>query len=110
MFASLFRPEGLVFLILIPLWNLYQNKFQNLKILFTDYVLSISLFVIGVLGIVFLNTELINVINLSRLSEFVNLPIQFFSQLTRPLPTQLDNYFLSRLFDDYFVSPLGHCR
>ena len=39
LFAGLFRPEGLVFVILLPLWNLTQNNSQKLKKLVLDYSL-----------------------------------------------------------------------
>ena len=99
--SGLFRPEGFVFLLLLPLWNLTQNKSQKFKKLIQDYSLSIISAVIGLFAILLLNVDLMNIISSSRLSEFLNRPIQFLNQLVKPLPIQTDNEYLSNLFENY---------
>jgi hypothetical protein len=101
LFAMFFRPEGLVFLLLLPLWNLTQNKSQKFKKLIEDYSLSIFSVIVGLFTILLLNVDLMNVINSSRLSEFLNRPVLFLNQLVKPLPIQTDNEFLSDLFENY---------
>ena len=101
LFAGLFRPEGLVFLGVLPLWNLTQNKSQKLKKLIQDFSLSIIFAILGLFAILILNIDLINVINSSRFPEFLNRPILFLNQLVKPLPIQTDNEHLSNLFENY---------
>ncbi|AKO64558.1 hypothetical protein VI34_06380 [Methylophilales bacterium MBRSG12] len=101
LFAGLFRPEGLVFVILLPLWNLTQNKTQKLKQLVLDYSLCILAAILALLVILFSNIDLMNVMSSSRLTEFLNRPILFLQQLVKPLPVQTDNEYLSNLFENY---------
>jgi len=101
LFAGLFRPEGLVFLVLLPFWNLIQNKSQKFKQLVIDFSLSIIFAILGLLAMMLLNVDLINVISSSRLTEFLNRPVLFFNQLVKPLPIQTDNEYLLNLFENY---------
>jgi hypothetical protein len=101
LFAGLFRPEGLVFLIFLPLWNLYQNRSQRFKQLTHDCSLSILLTILSLFAILLLNFDLISIVSSSRLPEFFNRPAQFFNQLTMPLPIQADNKYLSVLLENY---------
>lgn len=101
LFGGLFRPEGLIFLILLPLWNFTQNKSLKFKRLIHDYSLNIMILILGLLVIFLSNFDLISLINSSRLTEFFKLPIQFFSQLIRPLPFQTEDIFLAKLLEDY---------
>ena len=101
LFSGLFRPEGWVFLLLLPLWRLAQHKSQNLKKLVHDYLLSISIVTFGLVVIFLSYCDLIGLINSSRLIEFFNRPIVFFHQLVSPLPIVSDNFHLSNLLEDY---------
>ena len=101
LFAGLFRPEGLVILVLLPLWNLTNNSFQKLNRLVLDYSLSIFLVILSLFAIFLLNVDLMNAISSSRLTEFLNRPVQFLNQLVKPLPIKTDNEYLSDLFENY---------
>jgi len=101
LFSGLFRPEGLIFLVLLPLWNLLQNNSKKLKQLVQDYSLCIISAILGLFAILLLNVDLINVISSSRLSEFLNRPVSFLTQLVNPLPIQTDNEYLSNLIENY---------
>jgi len=101
LFAGLFRPEGLVILVLLPLWNLTEKNSQKFKKLAQDYSLSIISAALTLLSILLLNLDLINIISSSRLSEFLDFPILFLNQLVTPLPIHTDNEFLSNLLDNY---------
>lgn len=100
-FAGLFRPEGLVFLALLPLWNLTQNKTQKLKKFVLDYSLSILLAILGLFAIMLVNVDVMNLMSSSRLIEFLNRPVLFLNQLVKPLPMHTDNEYLSNLFENY---------
>lgn len=99
--AGLFRPEGLVFLVLLPLWNLYQNKTQKLKKLIQDYSLSIFFSILGFFAILISNVDLINFISSTRLAEFLNRTVLLLNQLVKPLPIRTYNEYLSKIFENY---------
>jgi len=101
LFAGLFRPEGLVILVLLPLVNLIQNTSQKFKQLIQDFSLSIFFVILGLFAISLSNIDLMNVMSSSRLTEFLNRPVLFLNQLVKPLPIQTDNEYLSNLFENY---------
>ena len=101
LFACLFRPEGLVILALLPLWNLIQNSSQKFKKLVLDYSLIILLALLSLFAILLLNIDLMNIVSSSRLTDFIDRLLLFLSLLTKSLPIHSDDMFLSKLLEDY---------
>ena len=101
LFAGLFRPEGLVILVLFPLWNLIQNSSQKLKKLVLDCSLIILLSSFSLFAILFINIDLMNVISASSLTGFLERPVLFLSRLISPLSIHSDDRFLSKLIENY---------
>ena len=101
LFAGLFRPEGLVFLILLPLWNLLQKKQQIIKQLIQNFGLLILFGILCLIVILSSGFDILSILSSSRLTEFGQRLIQFLMQLTQPLPLKSSNHWLSKLLEDY---------
>ena len=101
LFAGLFRPEGLVFLILIPLWNLLQKQQQRIKQFAQDFGLIIMLGILSLISIFILGFDVLSFLSVSRLTEFTQRAMQFLMQLSQPLPLKSSNYWLSNLLENY---------
>ena len=99
--SGLFRPEGLVFLIILPLWNLCKDKSQSIKKILFDYFLIFILSIISLFAILLSNINFSDILNSSRLLEFSTRPIQFIEQLIKPLPISTTNRHLNVLLNDY---------
>lgn len=100
--AGAFRPEGLVFLIAIPLFNIFffQNNYRGKY--FVKFILNQFLLVIlGCCFFIFLITLPINsyllIESVGRLNEFGPRILEFFKQLLLPLPIFTDNEILNKL-------------
>jgi hypothetical protein len=103
-FGALFRPECLIFNVLLPMINqFFKSKIGRLE----TFLQSISLSLIGLL-ILFLCARYsifnIEFNKLDSLSEFFNRPLIFIENLTLPLSLQTDNYFLQILINDFSIS------
>ena len=99
--SGLFRPEGLIFLLILPIWNFWHNKQNKLQQLVQDYGLLLILLILCFIGILFCGVDIFNILNSSRLIEFAHRPMQFLMQLTQPLPLSSSNVWLSKLLDNY---------
>ena len=99
--AGLFRPEGLVFLLILPLWNLLHSRQQRVKQLLQDYGLLITLSIVVLVGVLSSRIDIWNILNSTRLVEFIQRPLQFLLQLAQPLPLKSSNHWLSKLLEDF---------
>jgi hypothetical protein len=103
-FGTLFRPECLMFNILLPfIHQLFVAKTERLRF----FIQSISIPLVGLLFIPFLwfifNIEL-NFADLARLNEIVTRPIRFLNTMFQPLPIDTQDYYLKVLIADYAIS------
>ena len=94
--GALFRPEAIAFLVLAPI--LAMSVKHNRAIFLKNYlVLIVSLIIFGVAA------QLINPVNLQY--EFFiaikNKIITIFSMLSTPIPIQSQNFWLTKLLEDY---------
>ena len=101
LFAGLFRPEGLVFLILLPLWNLLQKQQQRIMQFAQDFGLIIMLGILTLISILIFGFDVLSFLSVSRLTEFTQRAMQLLMQLSQPLPLKSSNYWLSKLLEDY---------
>ena len=105
-FAGLFRPEGFVFLVLIPTLHVFllsnqQSKWLNIK-QFIQYYLVIFGYVLYVLiNKVMMYSEEIISDQSSRLGEFIPRLLSFLKQITSPLPITSDHPYLTDLLMNY---------
>lgn len=103
-FGAIFRPECLIFNVLLPLICQFS---KSKKERFKTFIQSISLSLIGLM-ILFLCARFsilnIDFNNLDSLSEFYKRPLIFFQNFTLPLSLQTDNYFLHVLINDFSLS------
>lgn len=104
MFGALFRPECLMFNILLPFTHqIFVAKNDRLKV-FTQ---SISIPLLGLLSlpILWVMFELdFNSIDLARLNEIVTRPTSFLNNMLQPLPIDTENYAIRVLIADYAMS------
>ena len=101
LFSGLFRPEGLIFLFLLPLWNLWCSKQKRIQQLIQDSGVLVMLGILSLIGIFISGMDALSILSSSRLIEFVQRPIQFLYQLIQPLPLNSSNYYLAKFLDDY---------
>ena len=109
MIAGAFRPEGLIFLVAIPLFNIFfiQNNYRKnsfFKFFLNQFIFLIlaclCFFIIKTLTI---GSEL-PIDSGGRLNEFGPRIISFFKQLSSQLPIYSDNYILNSFFQKNPVS------
>ena len=103
-FGGLFRPECLIFNILLP--YLTFISFPKIRE-FRYFIQSSSLILLFCFSIIVL--ALLSIINFSslevgRLNEFLSRPLSFFSNLSKPLNIQSENYYLKVLLADFSLS------
>jgi hypothetical protein len=83
--GSLFRPEAIFFIFLLPIWNFLNSQKHSLKNIFTDCLLLVIASLSFVLSIfIFDNTS--DIITSSRISDLVYRPIQILNRIFQPLP------------------------
>jgi len=104
LFGTLFRPECLLFNILLPLTHqLFFNPERRLR----SFLQSISL---GLFGLVAMGClwlfSFINFqdVDLARLNEIITRPQRFLQNLTQPLQIATDNFYLRVLLADFASS------
>jgi hypothetical protein len=103
-FGTLFRPECLLFNILLPFTHqLFVVKAERLKL----FIQSISIPLVGLLFLPFLwfifNIDS-NTVHLARLNEIMDRPIKFINTMLQPLAIDTQNYYLKVLIADYATS------
>jgi len=103
-FGTLFRPECLLFNILLPFTHqLFVAKTDRLNV----FMQSISIPLVGLLllpalWLLFNFDE--NTVDLARLNEIVTRPIKFLNTILQPLAIDTQNYYLKVLIADYATS------
>lgn len=103
-FGTLFRPECLVFNLLLPFTHqLFLAKKDRLN----QFIQSISLPIIfGLCLLVFWIIFNINLrwVDLSRINQIIIRPLDFIANIRQPIPINTDDYFLKVLITDYAIS------
>ena len=103
-FGTLFRPECLMFNILLPFTHqFFIIKTERLK----AFVQSISIPLVGLLLAPILWLMLSNdviTIDFARFNKIVTQPKKFLYTMFQPLPIETQNYFLKILIADYATS------
>lgn len=103
-FGTFFRPECLVFNIFLPFTHqLFFVKTDRLK----SFIQSISISLIGLiilLVLVYIFNFKINSHELTRLNEFIILPLIFLKKFAQPLDIHSQDYFIKILIDDYSLA------
>ena len=106
--AGAFRPEGLVLLVLTPLFNIFFIQYNDrekysLKSIFNQFIFLI----LGCLCFVVLKNltadSSVSIQSAGRLNEFVPRIISFFKQLSSPLLIFTDNEIFNLLLKKYPV-------
>lgn len=108
-FAGLFRPEALVFLILIPLFNLMMNRsfdfnIDNIHRLIKEYSVVLIYIIFSVANKLLSNASNLSGEQQSRLSEFIPRLINLFEQISSPLPLTTSHPYLSGLLVNYPIT------
>lgn len=103
-FGALFRPECIIFIILLPLAHqLFLAKTDRLKLFIQS--ISVSLFTLLFLAVLwFIFNINLNTVNLGRLNEVVDRPANFLKTFLQPLAIDAQNYYLKVLITDYSSS------
>jgi len=104
MMAGAFRPEGLVFIIAIPLFNIFfvKNKFKKK---FFKFILNQILFLLLVCFYFFISKNITvdsesSIEPAGRLVEFGPRIFSFFKQISSPLPIFTEHEFLNILLQN----------
>ena len=104
LFGTLFRPECLLFNILLPLSHqLFIVKTERIK----AFIQSVSIPIVGVLLLPILWFILgvdVSAIDFARLNEIILRPSRFLNTMLQPLAIETQNYFLKVLIADYALS------
>jgi len=108
-FAGLFRPEALVFLILIPAFNVIINRSFNLNSqtiqkLIKEYSVVLIYIIASVANKLLSNVNDLGDQSQSRLSEFIPRLISFFEQMSSPLPLTTNHPYLNDLLVNYPIT------
>jgi hypothetical protein len=104
LFGTLFRPECLMFNILLPLTHqLFIVKTERIKL----FIQSVSIPLIGLLLLPILwfmfNIDASS-IDLGRLNEIISRPTRFLNTMLQPLAIETQNYYLKVLIADFATS------
>ena len=105
-FAGLFRPEALVFLVLIPILHVFlfskqQSIWLNIQKLMQHYLVVLGYTLYLIINKVFLSSGELVSDQGSRLGEFIPRLLSFFKQITSPLPITSDHPYLIDLLMNY---------
>ncbi len=104
LFGTLFRPECLMFNILLPLTHqLFIVNSERTK----TFIQSVSIPLVGLLLLPILwfvfNIDMSS-IDLARLNEIITRPTRFLNTMLQPLAIETQNYFLKVLIADFATS------
>ena len=104
LFGTLFRPECLLFNILLPLSHqLFIVKTERIK----AFIQSVSIPMVGLLLLPILwfmfNIDASS-IDLARLNEIITRPTRFLNTMLQPLAIETQNFFLKVLIADFATS------
>ena len=104
LFGTLFRPECLIFNILLPLTHqLFIVKSERIKAI----IQSVSIPLVGLLLLPILwfmfNID-VSSIDFARLNEIITRPPQFLNTMLQPLAIETQNYYLRVLIADFATS------
>ena len=104
LFGTLFRPECLMFNILLPLTHqLFIVKTERIKL----FLQSVSIPLLGLLLLPMLwfmfNIDASS-IDLARLNEIITRPTRFLNTMLQPLAIETQNYYLRVLIADFATS------
>ena len=105
-FAGLFRPEALVFLVLIHILHVFlfskqQSIWLNIQKLMQHYLVVLGYTLYLIINKVFLSSGELVSDQGSRLGEFIPRLLSFFKQITSPLPITSDHPYLTDLLTNY---------
>jgi len=104
LFGSLFRPECLIFNLLLPFTHqLFIVKTERIK----AFIQSVSIPLVGLLLLPILWFMLsidLTTIDFARFNEIVTRPKNFLHTMSHPLPIETQNYFLKVLIADHSTS------
>ena len=104
LFGTLFRPECLMFNILLPLTHqLFIVKSERIK----AFIQSISIPLVGLLLLPilwFMSNIDVSSIDFARLNEIITRPMNFLNTLLQPLAIETQNVYLKGLIADYATS------
>ena len=105
-FAGLFRPEAFVFLVLIPILHLFlfsnqQFKWLNIQKLVQHYLVVLGYTLYLLINKVFLSSGELVSDQGSRLGEFIPRLLDFFKQITSPLPITSNHPYLTDILTNY---------
>ena len=105
-FAGLFRPEALVFLVLIPILHIFlflnqQSKWLNIKQFIQHYLVVLGYALYVLTNKVMMHSGEIVSDQGGRLGEFIPRLLSFFKQITSPLPITSDHPYLTDLLTNY---------
>lgn len=100
--AFLFRPEAIIFLFLLPLFNIFHKKGNKLKLFLIDNILNFLIIFLSI--IIILNHQFFfEAILKFRLIELVNIPANIVNEILIPLPISSTNFYLQSLLNDYEI-------
>lgn len=104
LFGTFFRPECLIFNILLPFTHqLFFAKNERLK----TFLQSISISLFGLLFLiisVFIFNFKFDSSDLYRLNEFIILPVSFLNKFLEPLDIESQNYLINSLINEFGIS------
>ena len=104
LFGSLFRPECLIFNILLPFTHqLFIAKTERLKV----FIQSISIPLIGLVSlpiVCFIFSVDVGSFSYLRLNQIVVRPVRFLNTIFQPLPIETENFYLKVLIADFASS------
>jgi len=104
LFGTLFRPECLIFNILLPFTHqLFIVKSERIKLLIQSISIPLAgLFLLPILWFMF-NIDASS-IDLARLNEIITRPTLFLNTMLQPLAIETQNYYLKVLIADFATS------
>jgi len=104
--AGAFRPEGFVFLLFLPIYNLFFYKKQKIDnnfliIFFKEYFL-ILLVIFFLMIFKFLDISMFDYPQFKvKVNEFIPLLQSFFYRINSPLPIESNNFYLNKLLHEF---------
>lgn len=98
--SGLFRPEGFIFLLLLPLWKNFSKGFFSFTYLTKNYLLVLFILIVLFFMIIF-SHNFLELFSLSRLTQIYERPIFILSQFFNPMPIQSNDSMLNILINDH---------
>jgi hypothetical protein len=103
MFGTLFRPECIMFNILLPFTHQFLVKTGRLKAFMQSISIPlVSLLMLPVLWLIF--SIDVNTSDLARLNEIIDRPVHFLNNILQPLAIDTQNFYLKVLIADFAIS------